>query len=328
MTWVNNSRVDAPVDHVKVENGAAVGVVLKSGEVIDAPIVISNADPKRSLVDLLEAGVLSPKVRSEAEHIDRRGSMARIHLLVDTLPDYVGFPAGKVGPQHQGLVILGASPAKYEKAWAAQQAGEFPDDYVLEALIPSVTDPTVAPAGLHTLSLGVQQLPFDLSQGTWETRKDEWADLVMEMYFRYAPNMRGHILGRHVITPLDLETTYNITGGNIFHMSMVGVENIFAQRPIPDAAGYRTPVQNYYLSGSGSHPGGGVTGAPGHNAAHRILADMAGKIDVKLTRDDFTEKTPGMIDGLLQTSIGQAIGYQIARSATFRKLTEKLNRTR
>lgn len=321
-------RVNAPVERIAIEDGVAVGVVLASGETVPAALVISNADPKRSLIDFVAGGALSADVREAAEKIDRRGSMARIHLLVDALPDYVGFPAGEPGLQHQGLSILGATPAKYEAAAAVQKAGEFAGDYVIEALIPSVTDPTVAPAGRHTISLGVQQLPFDLAEGTWDSRKEEWADAVMEMYFRYAPNLRGRILGRHVITPLDLETRYNITGGNIFHVSMVGPENIFANRPIPAASGYRTPIANYYLCGSGSHPGGGVSGAPGHNAAHRILADLAGRSDERLTRDGFVEKAPGMLDGLLQTEVGQALGYRIARSRTFRKLTERLNRMR
>lgn len=318
---------DAPVREIRIEDGAATGVVLQSGKVVAAEIVVSNADPIRSLVGLLPEGTLPADVRTAASEIPTGGSMARIHLLIDELPDYVGFPMGEQGPQHQGLVILGPTPARYEKAWQAEQRGKFPDDYVIEALIPSVTHPDLCQPGLHTLSLGVQQLPFELADGDWNSRKEEWADLVLSIYSRYAPNIRGHTLGRHVITPLDLDREYLITGGNIFHMSMVGTEHLFANRPIPAASGYRTPVTNYFLCGSGSHPGGGVSGAPGHNAAHRILADLAGEYDASATREKQNQGQGAVVGGLLNTQIGRKLGYQIARSRVFRTLSERLNRT-
>lgn len=320
-------RTGAPVERILVEEGKAVGVRLVSGEELRAPMVVSNADPKRSLVGLLPEGALAPSTHDAARRIDQRGSMARIHLLVDALPDYVGFKPGLPGPQHQGLAILGPTPAMYEKAWQAQQRGEFPDDFVIEALIPSVTHPgLVRRPGTHTLSLGVQQLPFDLAEGNWDTRKEEWADKVMEVFYRYAPNIRGHILGRHVISPLDLEKVYHITGGNIFHGSMIGLQNLFDNRPIREAAHYRTPLPGYYLCGSGSHPGGGVSGMPGHNAAHRILADLAGRSDEHSGRD-VGKAGGGMVGWLLNTEVGQKLGYQVARSRILRKLTERMSKS-
>jgi phytoene dehydrogenase-like protein len=320
-------RTGAPVQRVLVEDGRAVGVVLSSGETLSAPLVISNADPKRSLVGLLPDGVLAREEIEDANAVDQRGSMARIHLLVDALPDYVGFAAGEPGPQHEGLTILGPTPAMYEKAWEAQRRGEFPDDFVIEALIPSVTHPNlVQRAGTHTLSLGVQQLPLELANATWDERKDEWADRVMDAFFRYAPNMRAHILGRHVITPLDLQRTYLITGGNIFHGSMVGLRNLFDNRPIRAAAHYRTPVAGYYLCGSGSHPGGGVSGMPGHNAAQRILADLAGRADEHAGRH-VPKSASGVVGRLLNTEVGQRLGYQVARSRILRKLTERMSKS-
>jgi len=319
-------RTAAPVDRVLVEGGRAVGVRLVSGEELRAPLVVSNADPKRSLVGLLPEGALTAPVTEAARRIDQRGSMARIHLLVEARPDYVGFTPGQHGPQHQGLAILGPTPAMYEKAWQAQQRGEFPDDFVVEALIPSVTHPgLVRRSGTHTLSLGVQQLPFELAQGTWDSRKEEWADKVMEVFYRYAPNIRNHILGRYVITPLDLEKTYHITGGNIFHGSMIGLQNLFDNRPIREAAHYRTPVAGYYLCGSGSHPGGGVSGMPGHNAAQRILADLAGRTDERSGRD-VGKSGGGVVGWLLNTEVGQRLGYQVARSRILRKLTERMSK--
>ena len=319
-------RTSAPVREIIVKNNVARGVVLESGATISAEIVVSNADPIRSLVGMLPEGILPKDVRVAAEKIETRGSMGRIHLLIDQLPDYVGFPVGEEGPQHQGLVILGPTPELYEKAWQAQQGGEFPDDYVVEALIPSVTHPSLCDSGRHTLTLGVQQLPFELAEGDWDSRKDEWADLVMEIYYRYAPNIRDHTLGRHVITPLDLDRVYNITGGNIFHVSMIGTEHLFDNRPLPVASGYRTPIANYYLCGSGCHPGGGVSGAPGHNAARRVLADLAGEEDTALAREKRAQIGDGIVGNILKTELGQKLGYRIARSRTFRSLSERLNR--
>lgn len=320
-------RTGVPVARVVIEDGVAKGIALETGEAVSADIVVSNADPIRSLVGLLPEGALPADMRAAALDIPTSGSMGRIHLLIDELPDYVGFPAGERGPQHEGLVILGPTPALYEKAWQAQQRGAFPDDYVMEALIPSVTHPGLCEPGLHTLTLGVQQLPFELAEGTWDSRKEEWADLVMDIYFRYAPNIRVHTLGRHVITPLDLETEYYITGGNIFHVSMVGTDNLFANRPLSDVSGYRTPILNYYLCGAGSHPGGGVCGAPGHNAAHRILADLAGEYDVVASRTRESTAQAAVVSGIMRTEVGQRVGYEIARSRVFRTLSQRLNRS-
>jgi phytoene dehydrogenase-like protein len=322
-------RTGAAVRRVLVEDGRAIGVELASGEHIFAGTIISNADPRRSLVGLLDETALPPVARAAARAIDQRGSMARIHLLVETLPDYPGFAPGVKGPQHQGLAMLGPSPALYEKAWEAAQAGRFADDYVLEALIPSATHPGLAPEGLHTLSLGVQQLPFDLAEGDWDSRREEWADRVMEIYFRYAPNLRGRIRGRHIITPRDLETVYNISGGNIFHASMVGLDQLFDRRPMPGATQYRTPIAGYYLCGPGSHPGGGVTGAPGHNAAARVLADLAGRDGERLVRERAAfAGGGGLMSAVLKTAVGQKLGYHVAKSKMLRPLTDRMTKNR
>jgi phytoene dehydrogenase-like protein len=322
-------RLSSPVRKVIVEDGQAIGVELADGEKIHAPIIVSNVDPKRALTTLLDPKDLPAALHDKAERIDQRGSMARIHLLVDALPDYVGFPGGQQGPQHEGLAILGPHPTQYENAKIAQARGEFPDDYVIEALIPSVTHPTLAKPGHHTLTLGVQQVPFDLAQGSWPERREEWTDHVLDIYCRYAPNLRHHIKGRHTITPYDLEHTYNITGGNIFHASMVGLDQLFDRRPFAEASTYRLPIQGYYLCGAGAHPGGGVTGAPGHNAAQRILADLAGRREETLvrTRDSFGGSGT-MVDSMMKTRVGQKVGYLVARSRLFRSFTDKMNRTR
>jgi phytoene dehydrogenase-like protein len=319
-------RTDAPVDKVLVKGGAAVGVVLKSGEEIEADLVVSNADPKRSLTQLLEARHLPDRVLKAAEAIDQRGSVCRIHLLIDQLPEYVGFGSHQPGPEHEGHVILGGSVELFEKGWEAQRRGVFADDYVMEALIHSVTDPTVCPPGHHTLTLGVLQMPYHLAEGSWTERKEAWADSVCEILFRYAPNLRNHIVARHVITPLDLEQTYGLTGGNIFQASMVGMQQLLDARPLWAAGHYRTPVANYYLCGAGSHPGGGVTGAPGHNAAMRILADRRGEVNVRQVRARAGGKT--FVDSIMETGIGQKLGFQIAKSRGMRAITQHFSKTK
>ncbi len=319
-------RTDAPVESVLVRGGAAVGVALRSGEEFEAPLVVSNADPKRSLTKFLDRKLLPDRVWKAAEAIDQRGSMARIHLLIDELPRYVGFDRTMVGPEHQSHTILGATPEIYEKAWEAQRRGTFADEYVIEALIHSVTDPSVAREGQHTLSLGVQQLPCELADGTWDDHKEAWADKVVDTLCTYAPNLRNHILGRCVLSPLDWDQEYNLTGGNIFQASMVGLDQLMDARPSWACGHYRTPIANYYLCGAGTHPGGGVTGAPGHNAAARILADLRGEHDVRQVRTRAGGKT--MIDSIMETGLGQKLGYQIAKSRGLRSLTSQFSKTK
>jgi phytoene dehydrogenase-like protein len=312
-------RTATPVARVLIEHGKARGVVLENGEVIRSATVISNADPKRSLLELVEPSELAADFRTAVQNIDQRGSMARIHLLIDELPAYLGFDATE-GPQHRGHQLLGASVANYELAWEAQRRGVFPDEYVIEAVIQSTTDPTLAPAGQHTLTLGVQQLPYELAEGTWDDVRESWADRVVEDLCRYAPNLRDHILGRYVITPLDLERTYGITGGNIFHGQMF-LDQLFAARPLPELASYRTPIGGYYLCGVGMHPGGGVMGASGHNAAQVVLADR-GAGPAAVARAPGPARSGGLVGRLMQSESGRRAGYQLARQKAFRPLAK------
>ncbi|MGD9536362.1 MAG: phytoene desaturase family protein [Alphaproteobacteria bacterium] len=316
-------RTDAPVGRVIVRGGRARGVALQSGEEIDAGIVVSNADPKRSLLGLVEPGVLDTGFRDAVAAIDQRGSMARVHLLVDALPDYRGLPPG-AGPQHRGHQMLGASLEAFERAFEAQRAGVIPDNMQIEAIIQSVTDPSLAPEGLHTLTLGVQHVPAELASGTWDDAKEAWADKVVDTLCRYAPNMRDHIVARRVITPLDLERDYNLTGGNIFHAAMT-LPQLFGARPLPALASYRTPVGGYYLCGAGMHPGGGVMGLPGRNAATVILADLKGET---ARRTAAAPAHRGLVDRALETALGRKLGRALARNAALRPLTERAARSR
>lgn len=315
-------RLNSPVRRVVVKGGSATGVELVSGEIIGARTVISNADPQRSMLTLLPEGTLDAKLTAKLRNYDARGSMARIHLLIDELPDYIGFPAGEFGPQHQAQAILGASIENFEKAWEAERRGEFPDDFVIEAVIQSTHDDTLAPPGKHTMTLGVQQLPFELTGTDWDAAREDWADRVLEVLYRYAPNLREHVLERVIITPKDLERDYGLTGGNIFHGAMF-FDQLFSARPTPELADYRTPVSGYYLCGSGTHPGGGVMGASGHNAAQVVIADLNGtpaptadRVAAHPTRGGVIDR---VVESVMETKAGRKIGYTVASTPAFRK---------
>jgi phytoene dehydrogenase-like protein len=310
-------RTGAPVARVAVEGGRASGVVLESGEEIAAAAVLSNADPKRSLLRLVDPAELDRDFLAAVEGIDLRGSMARIHLLIDELPAYLGFGPER-GPQHLGHQMLGASIENFEAAWEAERRGELPDRHVIEAVIQSTTDPTLAPEGKHTLTLGVQQLPFDLADGnTWDDVKESWTDRVVAELCEYAPNLTDHIVDRATITPLDLERDYLITGGNIFHGQMY-LDQLFGARPLPSISSYRTPISGYYLCGAGMHPGGGVMGAAGHNAARAMLAD-AGAAAPSPARASH-RRSAGLIERVMETESGRRVGYRLARNRAFRPL--------
>ncbi|WP_199253923.1 phytoene desaturase family protein [Mycolicibacterium mengxianglii] len=317
-------RLSSPVRQVVLTKGQATGVQLVSGETLSARTVISNPDPQRSMLELLPPGAVDAKLTAKLQNYDARGSMARIHLLIDELPDYVGFTAGEFGPQHQAQAILGASIENFELAWEAQRRGEIPDDFVIEAVIQSTHDDTLAPAGKHTMTLGVQQLPFELAGTDWDSIREEWADRVLEVLFRYAPNLRHHILERVIITPKDLERDYGLTGGNIFHGAMF-FDQLFNNRPTPELADYRTTVGNYYLCGSGTHPGGGVMGANGHNAAKVVIADLNGTPAPTATRVGPAPKA-GVIDRAMETVMdtkaGKKLGYTVASTPALRKVVK------
>ncbi len=314
-------RVNSPVEEILVRSAGVTGVRLKGGETLSANIVVSNAHPRLTFLKMLSDKHLDRRFRARVERIDTKGSMARIHLLVDRLPHYVGFDSAEQGPQHEGLAVLGCSVDNFQKAFAAQMAGTFCEDYPIEIVIQSTTDPTLAPQGLHTITLGVQNTPFTLCKGDWDSRKEEWGDLVCESVFRYAPNLRGHVLGRHIITPLDLEREYGLVGGNIFHLPLT-LEYAFDARPLPNSGGYRTPVAGLYLCGAGTYPGGAVTGIPGRNAAHAIMEDRVGvRVSPRATRKS-------LLDRIIQTEMGGELGYRVARSRLLRPVARYFSKRR
>lgn len=268
-------RTEAPVAEIEVKGGRAVGVVLEDGERIPANTVVSNADPYRTLVGLVPSSGLDAKTVDHVKRFDYRGSMARVFLALDKLPQFKGTPEGET-PFHRGLGFLGADTQRFEAGWQAQKRGEFHDDPVIEYIVQTVHDPSLAPEGKHMVTMGIQQLPFELAEGDWDSRKEEFTNMVIDRFAEYCEgDLKSHIIDTATITPLDLEREYGLTGGNIFHGALT-LGQLFDSRPLPGYRGYRTPIEGLFLCGSGTHPGGGVMGANGRNAARTIL----GEIDV------------------------------------------------
>jgi phytoene dehydrogenase-like protein len=315
----------APVAEILVSGDEAQGVRLADGREFRAKAVMSNADPKRTLGKLVPAKALASEFRERVARIDVRGSMARLHLVIDELPQYLGFPNAEPGPQHRGHAILGGSEERFEEAYTAMLRGVFPKEFPLEVIIQSVTDPDLAPPGKHVLMLGVQNLPFELAEGDWDSRKQEFQDRVLESLYKYAPNLRKAVRDCHTITPLDLERTYGITGGNIFHVAMT-IEHMFNNRPLPELSDYRTPLKGLYLCSAGTHPGGGVIGAPGHNAAQTVIDDLDGR--VREPKQANIVRGASILDKVMSTEVGANIGYQFARSRAFRSFSRLALKTK
>lgn len=313
------------VQRILIKGGRAVGVELSTGDRIDADIVVSNADPVATYTNLLDGTSLSRELKRHVNQIDVRGSMGRVHLLVNTLPEFRGLDSGE-GPQHRGFILLGGMPEEFERCWQAQSAGELADDYPIEMIIQSVADRSVCAAGYHTITTGLCQLPFELRRGSWETRREEFADRVIKSLRRFVPNIEETIVAHHTLTPGDLANEYGLSGGNIFHGAMV-LSQLFDARPIPGRGGYRTPIQSLYLCGAGTHPGGAVMGACGHNAAMAVLADLGLKDDPGPAQSSRIQKRE-LADRLGRTEWLTGVRDWAVRRRTLRPLVRGAARTR
>lgn len=266
-------RTGAEIDHILVENGRAKGLVLAGGEEIRARSVVSNADPKRTFLKLLAPGDLDPDFRREIENYRSTGSAVKINLALDALPEFTAYPTGGLGAPHRATVHICPSIDYVDRAWEDARDGRISSSPMLECTFPSVYDETIAPPGKHIMCIFAQYGPYHLRDGDWdEATKDRFANRCLDLLAEYAPNMKDIVLHRQVISPLDLEREYGLTGGNIFHGDL-GLDQLFFMRPAAGWARYRTPVKNLYLCGSGTHPGGGVMGAPGYNAARELIRD-------------------------------------------------------
>jgi phytoene dehydrogenase-like protein len=262
-------RTGAEVERILVREGRAEGVVLKGGEEIPARIVASNADPKVTFLKLVDERELDPEFAAAMRRFRIEGTSAKINLALSGLPDFKALP-GAPGPQHRATMHICPDIDYVERAWDDAKCGRPSARPLLELTIPTLYDPSLAPAGKHIMGIFLQYAPYTLREGNWDDLREPFGDRVLDLVAEYAPNIRDIVIHRQVLTPLDLERRYGITGGNIFHGEM-SLDQMFSLRPAAGWARYRTPVRGLYLCGSGAHPGGGVMGAPGYNAAREIL---------------------------------------------------------
>ncbi|WP_374685630.1 phytoene desaturase family protein, partial [Promineifilum sp.] len=249
------------------EEPVAAGVVLDTGETVRAGVVLSSADPRRTLFDLAGPQHLEPETMRHVRNIIFRGSVARLNLALDGLPAF----AGATGPEQlTGRIRVSPSLDYLERAYDAAKYGRLSERPYLEMTIPTLQDPALAPAGGHILTITAQYAPYALREGTWAEGQEVLIERVLDVLEGVAPGARSHIRHCQVITPLDYERDYGLTEGSIHHGQM-GLEQMLVMRPIPGWSRYETPIRNLYLCGAGAHPGGGVTGAPGYNAARAVL---------------------------------------------------------
>jgi phytoene dehydrogenase-like protein len=265
-------RTDSAVERVTVQDGRALGVVLASGEEIAARTVVSNADPKRTFLGLVGREQLPDDLAAEVAAWKIEGASFKLNLAVNELPSWRALPGTTLGPQHRGTMHVAPSIDYIERAWDDAKYGRTSAEPMIEVGIPTAYDPNLAPAGKHLISLFVQYAPYRLAEGSWETERDRFADRVIAALGEYAPNLPGSIEHRLALAPPDLEARFGLTGGHIFHGDL-SPGQLFFGRPLVGWSRYATPIDGLYLCGSGTHPGGGVMGAPGHNAAQQILAD-------------------------------------------------------
>jgi phytoene dehydrogenase-like protein len=265
-------RTNAEVARIDVRDGRATGVILADGSDYRARTVVSNADPKRTFLGLVGRACLPPEFAAQIDAYRCEGSSFKINLALGELPNYSALPGTCLGPQHRGTTHICASLDALEHAWDDAKYGAPSQAPLLEITIPTAYDPSLAPDGKHIMSIFAQYAPYRLDGATWDdTARAAFVDRSLSLLEQYAPNIRGAVEHVHALSPLDLEREYGLTGGNIFHGDL-RLDQLFGLRPVAGWARYATPIRGLYLCGSGTHPGGGVTGAPGHNAA-RVLLD-------------------------------------------------------
>jgi phytoene dehydrogenase-like protein len=256
-------RTGVEVIEVRVKDGTATSVVLSTGEEISATAIVSNADPKRTLLKLVDSTHLSPDFVMKLQHYRMPGTVAKVNLALSGLPKFNVLDGNTVALSSR--IHIGP-----ERAFDESKYGEFSKQPYLEVAIPSLTDPSLAPAGQHVMSVYMQYAPFKLKNSDWETQRKALGQTVVKTLAQYAPGLPQLILTHQIITPRDLEDTYGLTGGHIFHGELA-LDQFFTMRPLLDWGRYKTPIENLYLCGAGTHPGVGLTGGSGANAAKEIL---------------------------------------------------------
>jgi phytoene dehydrogenase-like protein len=266
-------RTNAGVARINQQAGRVRGVTLESGATLEAGMVVSNADPKRTFLQLLAPADLDPDFRQRIAAIHMAGPCAKVNYVLAEEPRVTGMPADRSAPERSFFTLVPTLQGA-EDCYTDAQRGAVSEGLWVDCVLASNADPTLAPVGRHMLTCFVQYLPWQPLAGSWDSLRESLGDQVTRIIGRYAPNMPGSVIARCVLTPLDLETRFGITEGNIFHGDL-SLAQMFHMRPLPECSQYRAPIRGLYLCGAGTHPGGGVTGAPGHNAARIILKDHA-----------------------------------------------------
>jgi phytoene dehydrogenase-like protein len=265
-------RCNAPVETIIAKNGQAVGVALADGEEIYAKTIASSLDPKTTFLDLLDPQQLPGDFVSAIRRFDTQGSSGKVNLALDGLPTLAARP--EFGRHYAGAFSISPSIDYLEEAYDDAKYGDFSRRPYVDVIFPSVIDPSMAPPGKHVMSCFVQYAPYKLRHGTWDEKREAFGDTVVDTLATYFPDIKERILHRQVLTPLDIERSIGIAQGNIFHGEL-SLSQLFFLRPASGYADYRTPLRNLYQCGSGTHPGGGIMGAPGKLGAKQILKDSS-----------------------------------------------------
>lgn len=276
-------RTGTDVERIEATDERASKVSLKTGEEISARAIVSNADPRTTFLKLVDPVHLDPTFLLKIRNYRAMGVSAKINLALSGLPRFTGLDGGDsqgvegAASKLSGRIHIGPDIDYLERAFDAAKYGDYSPAPYMDITIPSLADPALTPTGAHTMSVYVQYAPYTLKNGDWNSRREEFADTVINTLSDYALNLKELIVARQVITPLDLEETYGLSGGHIHHGEQ-SLDQFFTFRPILGWAQYRTPIKGLYLCGAGTHPGGGVTGGPGANAAREIIRDFKRRI--------------------------------------------------
>jgi phytoene dehydrogenase-like protein len=269
-------RTQSPVARIIVENNRAQGVVLANGDEIRADVVSSGVDPRLTFLKFIEESQLPGEFLEDVRRYKFRGSSGKVNIALDALPDFKCLPGP--GAHLRGAISISPSVEYMERAYDDAKYGNFSRRPYIDMVIPSLTDPSVAPPGKHVMSCFVQYAPYKLRPGlNWDDQREAFGNNVIDTIAEYAPNLKNIIINKQVLTPLDLEREFGLSEGNIFQGEL-SLEQLFFLRPVPGYAQFRTPIKNLYMCGSATHPGGGIMGAPGRLAALEILKDAKGAL--------------------------------------------------
>jgi len=264
-------RTEAPIARIILKNGQAKGVALANGDEFYADVIASSVDPRLTFMKMVGEEHLPEDFVDDIKRYKFRGSSGKVNLALDALPNFKSMPGA--GPHLRGAVSISPSVDYMERAYDDAKYGRYSRRPYIDIVIPTLTDPSIAPPGKHVMSCFVQYAPYNLKEGTWDEKREEFGDTVIATIAEHAPNIRDIILHRQVLTPLDLEREFGLSEGNIFQGELT-LEQLFFLRPAPGWAQYRSPIKNLYMCGSATHPGGGIMGASGRNAAMEILKDI------------------------------------------------------